>query len=129
MTKGEKIKQLRERLGMSQVELAKKIGISKQTLYKYENDIITNIPSDNIEKIARALDSSPAEIMGWNRPADIFAGSCKITTISEIEEKILRHFRLLNEEGRKQFMRQLHYLVTDEDYTRKRDNYTDSRTG
>lgn len=31
---------------MSQVEFADKINVSKQTLYKYENDIITNIPSD-----------------------------------------------------------------------------------
>ena len=44
MTKGEKIKLLRERAGMSQVELAERINVSKQTLYKYENDLITNIP-------------------------------------------------------------------------------------
>ena len=31
---------------MSQVEFADKINVSKQTLYKYEDDIITNIPSD-----------------------------------------------------------------------------------
>ena len=43
MTVGNRIKKSRENADLSQVELAKKIGVSKQTLYKYENDIITNI--------------------------------------------------------------------------------------
>lgn len=66
MTKGERIKHLRERMGLSQVSLADKINVSKQTLYKYENDIITNIPSDKVEAIADATGSSPAYIMGWD---------------------------------------------------------------
>lgn len=65
MTKGERIKKLRELRGMSQVELAEKINVGKQNLYKYENDIITNIPSDKIELIAEVLNSTPAYIMGW----------------------------------------------------------------
>lgn len=65
MTRGERIKQCRERVGMGQTELAEKIGTSKQNLYKYENDIITNIPSDIIEKIAAALDCTPQYLMGW----------------------------------------------------------------
>ena len=55
-------------MGLSQVELADKIGVSKQTLYKYENDIITNIPSDKIEAIAKVTGATPAEIMGWEDP-------------------------------------------------------------
>ena len=64
-TIGERIKLQRLEKGLSQVELSKKIGVSKQTLYKYENNIITNIPSDNIEKICSALNLSPAYLMGW----------------------------------------------------------------
>lgn len=65
MDKGTRIRALRETAGMSQVELAERVGISKQTLYKYENGIVTNIPSDKIEAIAAALDSRPEYIMGW----------------------------------------------------------------
>lgn len=65
MTKGERIKHLREKIGLSQVALADKINVSKQTMYKYENDIITNIPSDKVEAIAEATGSSPGYIMGW----------------------------------------------------------------
>lgn len=65
MTKGSRIKALRESAGLSQVALAQMIGVSKQTLYKYENDIITNIPSDKIEEIAKAVGVDPSYIMGW----------------------------------------------------------------
>jgi len=71
MTKGSRIKALRESAGLSQVALAQMIGVSKQTLYKYENDIITNIPSDKIEEIAKAVGVDPSYIMGWEeKPVD-----------------------------------------------------------
>ena len=66
MTVGERIKFIREKLDISQVDFANKIHVSKQTLYKYENNIITNIPSDKIEAIAVISNVSPAYIMGWD---------------------------------------------------------------
>lgn len=66
MTVGMRIKKLRQEVNISQVDLAQKVGISKQTLYKYENDIITNIPSDKIELIAKELNTVPGYLMGWN---------------------------------------------------------------
>ena len=65
MTKGERIKHKREQLNISQTDLAEQVGVAKQTLYKYENDIVTNIPSDVIEKLSAKLECSPAYIMGW----------------------------------------------------------------
>ena len=65
MTLGERIKFFRERKGLGQTELASLVNISKQRLYKYENNIITNIPSDKIEMIAKKLDTTPAILMGW----------------------------------------------------------------
>lgn len=66
MTVGERIKELRNSLGMSQVDFADRINVSKQTLYKYENNIITNIPSDKIESAAQIGNVSPAYLMGWD---------------------------------------------------------------
>lgn len=71
MTKGERIKHRREQLGISQTELAECIGTSKQNLYKYENDIITNIPSERVEALAKKLNTSPAYIMGWNEDTSL----------------------------------------------------------
>ena len=67
MTVGERIKEIRTKIGMSQVEFADKIDVSKQTLYKYENNIITNIPSDKIEAAAKIGGVTPAFLMGWDK--------------------------------------------------------------
>lgn len=70
MTKGERIKLLREKANMTQEELAKLLNTTKQTIYKYEQSVVTNIPSDRVERIAEVLNSTPAYIMGWeaNKP-------------------------------------------------------------
>lgn len=65
MTVGMRIKKKREDCGISQTDLAKKIGVSKQSLYKYEMNIVTNIPSNVIEQIAVILHVSPCYLMGW----------------------------------------------------------------
>ena len=65
MTVGDRIRKKREMIGMSQTELAEKLNISKQTLYKYEKNIITNIPSNKIEEIANILNVSESYLMGW----------------------------------------------------------------
>ena len=67
MTVGNRIKQKRESIPLSQVDLANACGISKQTLYEYENNIVTNIPSDKIELIADKLKTEPAYLMGWEK--------------------------------------------------------------
>lgn len=71
MTVGDRIKKRRESIGMSQTELAQAAKTSKQNIYKYENGIITNIPSDRIEMIACCLGVSPAYLMGWTENEDI----------------------------------------------------------
>lgn len=66
MTVGDRIKLRRQELGFSQTEVADKIEVSKQTLYKYENNIVTNIPSNKIELLANLLNTTPSYLMGWN---------------------------------------------------------------
>nr|DAL29296.1 MAG TPA_asm: helix-turn-helix domain protein [Caudoviricetes sp.] len=65
--KGDRIKNLRINNKMTLEEVGERIGVSKQTLYKYENNIITNIPSDKIEGLAKIFNISPAVIMGWDK--------------------------------------------------------------
>lgn len=105
MTKGMKIKMLRNKIGLSQTDLAKIICVSKQSLYKYENDIITNIPSDVIERMAAALNCNPAFIMGWEPEAQAVIDriSNNLTSISGSnilddftkDETFMTHIRLL----------------------------------
>ena len=74
---GERIKLAREKIGMSQVDMANKIGVSKQNLYKYEHGLVTNIPSDKIELIGKLTGVAPAYLMGWdNTESDALPPNC-----------------------------------------------------
>lgn len=68
MSKGQRIKDLREKNKMTQEQLATRLGTSKQTVFKYETGLITNIPSDKVEMMAKIFHVSPAYIMDWDEP-------------------------------------------------------------
>lgn len=68
MSKGARLKNLRAKKGITLEEAGKFIGTSKQTLYKYEHDIITNIPIDKIEALALLYNVSASYIVGWEPP-------------------------------------------------------------
>jgi len=63
---GKRIKELRRSKRMTLEELAEIIGTSKQTINRYENGIISNIPADKIVSLANALGTTPQSLMGWN---------------------------------------------------------------
>ena len=67
-TIGIRLKELRLQKEYTQEYVGNIIGVSKQTLYKYENGIVTNIPSDKIEALAKVYGVTPEYIMGWNTP-------------------------------------------------------------
>lgn len=59
------IKKTRLARDLTLQEVADAVGVSRQTIQRYESGIIGNIPSDKIEKIAEVLNVSPADLMGW----------------------------------------------------------------
>ena len=63
---GERIKGLRKEKGLSLEQLAELIGTSRQTIHRYETGVISNIPSEKIEQMAKALGTTPAKLMGWD---------------------------------------------------------------
>ena len=68
MSIGKNIKNRRKELDLTQEDIAKRIGVSKQTVQKYESGVIANIPSDKIEMVAEILKTTPAKLMGWEVP-------------------------------------------------------------
>lgn len=119
MTVGERIKKIRNKIGMSQVDFADKINVSKQTLYKYENNIITNIPSDKIEAAAQLGNVTPSYLMGWEPVTDedignIFSNDNLFETIENISS--------LSPSEKNHFIK---YLRLFEINRKKADNYID----
>lgn len=62
---GERIKKRREELGMSQEELAKKVGYtSRSSIAKLETNA-NGMTQSKIVKFANALETTPSFLMGW----------------------------------------------------------------
>lgn len=67
MSIGHNIRMYRERLGMSQEELARKLGYrDRSTIAKIESNV-NDITQSKIVAIAAALQVTPAELMGWGQ--------------------------------------------------------------
>lgn len=67
MNIGLRIKERRKEIKMSADELAKRLGKDRSTIYRYEKGDIENLPLDILEPIAKALDTTPAYLMGWEK--------------------------------------------------------------
>ena len=67
----ENIKNSRLALNLTLDDVAKIVGVSRQTIQRYESGVIGNIPSDRLEKLAIALHTTPGALMGWNKVDDV----------------------------------------------------------
>ena len=67
MINGKELKRLRVQRGLTQQEVGDAIGLSKQTVGKYENGRLKEMLSTKIEIIAALYGVSPAYIMGWEK--------------------------------------------------------------
>lgn len=94
MTIGQRIRTARERKDMTLDQVAALCKTTKQTIFKYENEIVTNIPYDKIVLLSNALDVSPSYLFGWeekkNSPSEL--------ALTKGEELMLELFRKIPED-------------------------------
>ena len=62
-TTGERIRDARKAHGMTQKELAEKIGVKFSAIHKYETGLVVNLKRETISALAKALDVSPSWLM------------------------------------------------------------------
>ena len=115
MTKGERIKQLRESANMTQDELASRLNTTKQTIYKYEKNIVTNIPSDRIEELAKVLDSTPEYILGWESTGDPAEQAIFEARLLKDKEtmKMIRQYYKLDEKNKRAIKQMIETLSAE----------------
>lgn len=65
------IREKRLALGMTMKEVADKVGVSEATISRWESGEIANMRRGAIFSLAKALNISPNEIMGWETPASV----------------------------------------------------------
>lgn len=64
-----RIKECRTNIGMTQEELAEKLGLQKSAIAKYENGRVENIKRTTIEEMSRIFNCKPSYLMGWEDDA------------------------------------------------------------
>lgn len=74
MTIGERIKNRRLELNLSVEEVAAKLGKNRATVYRYENDDIKELPITVLEPLAKVLETTPADLMGWQNQINLLTG-------------------------------------------------------
>ncbi|WP_231571723.1 helix-turn-helix domain-containing protein [Gordoniibacillus kamchatkensis] len=67
---GHRIKELRERQGWSQDQLAELLGMNRANVSNYERGVITNIPSEIIVKLAALFGTSTDYLLGTSTTSD-----------------------------------------------------------
>ena len=94
MSVGLRIKSAREQKNLTLEEVAKRCETTKQTIYKYENEIVTNIPYDKIVLLSKALDVTPSYLFGWDEKKD----SPSEPQLTEGEKVLIDLFRRVPED-------------------------------
>ena len=61
---GAKIKRLRKEKNISVTDFANMIGVSRMQVYRYESDQIEKMPYTVLVPIAKALNTTPMELLG-----------------------------------------------------------------
>lgn len=82
---GQNIKNRRLELGFTADQLANCLQKSRATIYRYESTDADNMPIGILEPLAKALSTTPAELMGWG------GGAVKTTTKMTFDDNSPMH--------------------------------------
>ncbi len=70
MNTGERIREARIKAGLTQTELADKVGVKFSAIHKYESGKVVNLKRETIAALAEALDVKPSWLMCMEDEAD-----------------------------------------------------------
>lgn len=68
MTTGERIRFARKGAGLTQTELAEKLGVKFSVISKYETGRVVNLKREIIDEIAKVLNVRPSWLLGYDTP-------------------------------------------------------------
>lgn len=111
MTTGERIRARRKELGITADILAENIGVSRSTVFRWENGFIEKLPIDKLVPIARVLQTTVGYLMGWDENKQIPASGAK----DGYEKEAIQYFESLPENRKLEALNYLRYLLTNVD--------------
>lgn len=90
---GARLKELRRRRGMTQAEFAQLLGVTKETVYRYEHG--TQEPSlSRLASIAKCLDTSTDCLLGIRDDLECLYFNPDNLSLSQEQQSALRQFLL-----------------------------------
>lgn len=101
----DRIRRRREQLGMSQEELASKIGYKDRTAVSKMENGQRQIKQSMIVKLAAALDTTPSYLMGWDKEDDDATISDRLLTryreLDDLDQAMVRRLLKCDEDFNK----------------------------
>lgn len=111
MTTGEKIRELRKTLGMTQEDLGRAIGKQRAAINKYETGQVINLKRSVIEKLSIALHCSPAYLLDLSDNSyEEFMDRYVLPDLGDLspyERSVVHQLRDLTPEGKDYISQQL----------------------
>lgn len=107
-----RIKERRIKYGLTQEELAEKLGLKKSAIAKYENGRVENIKRTTIEEMAKIFECNPSYLMGWAESDINKSSASKQPNISFVEEEMLSSFSQLNGDNKKKSINYTNSLLS-----------------
>lgn len=107
---GNRIKYARNLRDATLDDIAKKVGVTKSTIQRYENGKITSIKLPVVESIAIALNVNPAWIVGKTDSMEL---------PSQKFPKIVEYYELLNDMGKQEATKRVEELTHLPKYVKK----------
>ena len=112
MNTSDRIKQRRLEIGLSADELATRIGKSRATIYRYENGDIENMPTSVLEPLAKALDTTPADLMGWEQSNEVEVPVNIIKKVPSKQEELISIYDQLSSRNQDKILTYSKSLLT-----------------
>lgn len=114
------LKNRRKELGLTMLDVAKKVGVSEGTISRWESGDIANMRRDKIVLLAKALEVTPSFIMDCENDSLKETNYEYITErflLSPIQEKLLSNCQQLNDLGQKKILDFSEDLISSNNYT------------
>lgn len=108
MTVGEKIKEQRKALRLTQTELGEKLGVQKNAVSKWETGRVDDIPGSKIKAMAALFGVKPSYLIDDDAPAAVifddftYAMQNETKDLTEMDKQILLSMARQLNDARKQ---------------------------
>lgn len=106
----DKIRQLRIERGLTLEEVGNIVGVGKSTVRKWETGDIANMRRDKIAKLALALHTTPAYLLGCDEIERTAVP--KDDGLSPLEAQLMEYIRRLTDDQKKMLLAQIELLLS-----------------